>query len=305
MKRVKLVRKALGLALVAFAFTGLADAQATRTWVSGVGDDLNPCSRTAPCKTFAGAISKTAARGQIDCLDPGGFGAVTITKAITIDCGETFGSVLVSGTDGIVVAAGPSDVVTIRNLNIDGVGTGIHGIHFTSGKALHVEHVTIEGFTLNGIDAVVSSAVALVFTVENTTIAECGGSGVGTTSSGGGNVIGTVRASQIYNTANGVYSQDSSQLLVRDTVFFSTGVAIRQSVVSGGSTILAIGNTISSTGTAMQSSSGGTIGAIGNTFFGNNLVFNPSGGTISTGNDNSQASNNSNGIANGGILPKM
>ena len=65
----------------------VANAQATRTWISGVGDDANPCSRTAPCKTFAGAISKTAAGGEIDVLDPGGFGAVTITKAITLDGG--------------------------------------------------------------------------------------------------------------------------------------------------------------------------------------------------------------------------
>ncbi len=50
-------------------------AQAFRTWVSGVGDDANPCSRTAPCKTFAGAISKTALNGEINCLDPAGFGA--------------------------------------------------------------------------------------------------------------------------------------------------------------------------------------------------------------------------------------
>src|ERR1700745_2070317 len=83
-----------------------AQAQATRTWVSGVGDDANPCSRTAPCKTFAGAISKTADSGEIDCLDPGGFGAVTITKSVTIDCGGTFGSVLVSGTSGIVINSG-------------------------------------------------------------------------------------------------------------------------------------------------------------------------------------------------------
>ncbi len=83
-------------------------AQASRTWVSGVGDDANPCSRTAPCKTFAGAISKTAAGGEIDALDPGGFGAVTITKAITIDGGGgQVASVLVSGTNGIVVQAGP------------------------------------------------------------------------------------------------------------------------------------------------------------------------------------------------------
>src|SRR5262245_23923450 len=56
-----------------------AFAQATRTWVSGVGNDANPCSRTAPCKTFAGAISKTAIGGEIDALDPGGYGTITIT----------------------------------------------------------------------------------------------------------------------------------------------------------------------------------------------------------------------------------
>ena len=77
--------------------TDPAQAQASRTWVSGVGDDANPCSRTAPCKTFAGAISKTAVNGEINCLDPGGFGAVTITKSITIDCHEVFGSILNAG----------------------------------------------------------------------------------------------------------------------------------------------------------------------------------------------------------------
>ena len=103
-----------------------AQAQATRTWVSGVGDDANPCSRTAPCKTFAGAISKTAPGGEIDALDPAGFGAVTITKAITIDGGGgQVASILVSGTNGVIVNAGVNDVVTLRNLRINGiVGTG-------------------------------------------------------------------------------------------------------------------------------------------------------------------------------------
>ena len=92
----------LSLSVVVFALTGAAHAQATRTWVSGVGDDANPCSRTAPCKTFAGAISKTAAGGEIDVLDPGGFGTVTITKAITIDGGNgVVASILASGTNGV------------------------------------------------------------------------------------------------------------------------------------------------------------------------------------------------------------
>src|SRR3954467_2682289 len=102
-----------------------ASAQATRTWVSGGGDDVNPCSRAAPCKTFAGAISKTAVNGEINCLDPGGFGAVTITKSITLDCHEVYASILVSGTNGIIInAAGAT--VTIRNININGVTTGLN-----------------------------------------------------------------------------------------------------------------------------------------------------------------------------------
>src|SRR3569832_2112323 len=103
---------------------GAASAQATRTWVSGVGDDANPCSRTAPCKTFAGAISKTAAGGEIDALDPAGFGAFTITKAITVDGGGGgVAGVLASAGNGINVNAGGTDVVTLRNLSIDGLGT--------------------------------------------------------------------------------------------------------------------------------------------------------------------------------------
>src|SRR5450432_3310814 len=110
-----------------------ANAQATRTWVSGVGDDANPCSRTAPCKTFAGAISKTAAGGEIDALDPSGFGAVTITKAITIAGDGTLASILVAGTNGIIVNAGVNDVVLLRNLSLIGIG-GTNGIYFVAGS---------------------------------------------------------------------------------------------------------------------------------------------------------------------------
>src|SRR5713101_10144762 len=114
-----------GLALVLCMHTGPAQAQASRTWVSGVGDDANPCSRTAPCKTFAGAISKTAPGGEINCLDPGGFGALTITKAISIICGESGeAGVLVSGTPGITVAAGLNDKVIIEGIDFEGLGTG-------------------------------------------------------------------------------------------------------------------------------------------------------------------------------------
>src|SRR5450631_1018967 len=110
-----------------------AQAQATRTWVSGVGDDANPCSRTAPCKTFQGSISKTAAGGEINVLDPGGFGAVTITKAITISSVGFEAGVLVSGTNGIIVNAGVNDVVILRGLDFEGLGTGLSGVRYIGG----------------------------------------------------------------------------------------------------------------------------------------------------------------------------
>src|ERR1700757_1424415 len=108
MRRIALFTFLMGLS--PFLAVAPAHAQATRTWVSGVGDDVNPCSRTAPCKTFAGAISKTATCGEIDALDPAGFGAVTITKSIIIDGGPGVASVLHSGTNGIVVSLSSADV---------------------------------------------------------------------------------------------------------------------------------------------------------------------------------------------------
>ncbi len=119
MRRIALLALAI-LFLAPVLASAPAHAQATRTWVSGVGDDVNPCSRTAPCKTFAGAISKTAAGGEINCLDPGGFGAVTITKAITLNCGFTLGSILASGTPGIIINAAAADRITLRGLQFAG-----------------------------------------------------------------------------------------------------------------------------------------------------------------------------------------
>ncbi|HEX5213773.1 MAG TPA: right-handed parallel beta-helix repeat-containing protein, partial [Pseudolabrys sp.] len=146
---------AFGLALLLVLPVGSAHAQATRTWVSGVGDDVNPCSRTAPCKTFAGAISKTAVNGEINCLDPGGFGAVTITKSISIICLVEAG-VLVSGTNGIVVSnSGASTInVVLAGLDIEGLGTGINGVTIIGSgpSSVTIKNCTIHGFTTNGVN---------------------------------------------------------------------------------------------------------------------------------------------------------
>src|SRR5438552_11058393 len=151
MNKFRFTINALAIAIFTFAFASMAQAQATRTWVSGVGDDVNPCSRTAPCKTFAGDISKTANGGEIDALDPGGFGAVTITKSITIDGTGTLASILSSGVQGVVInAAGV--VVRLRGLSITGAGTtlGTNGINFVSGAALYVEDTTIDNYSTTG-----------------------------------------------------------------------------------------------------------------------------------------------------------
>lgn len=140
------IRTALALLFSMLLGSPAAFAQATRTWVSGVGDDVNPCSRTAPCKTFTGALSKTAAGGEISVLDPGGFGTVTINKAITINGVGEHAGIVGSLVNGVVINAGPSDVVILRNIQIHGAGTGLAGIRFNTGAALIVDDVMVYGF---------------------------------------------------------------------------------------------------------------------------------------------------------------
>jgi hypothetical protein len=156
-----------------------ASAQATRTWVSGVGDDVNPCSRTAPCKTFAGAISKTASGGEIDVLDPGGFGTVTVTKPMTFDGTGTFASSLASATTAFLINSSVANTtVVIRGVSINGAGTtlGIKGVRVLTNAGatvnVHIEDCVIFNFSSAGV-SVETSAAANVF-IRNTTIRTCG-----------------------------------------------------------------------------------------------------------------------------------
>ncbi len=167
MRKIALALAILGTALVPTLYAAPAHAQ--RTWVSGVGDDANPCSRTAPCKTFAGAISKTGAGSEINCLDSGGFGAVTITKSISIICIGVEGGVLVSGTPGITVAAGPTDKVVLRGLDLQGLGTGTNGVNFVSGLYLVIDQCNIQQFATNGVNVASNTANARVL-IKDTTI---------------------------------------------------------------------------------------------------------------------------------------
>ena len=224
--RISLPIALIGTACLLTANAEPARAQAARTWVSGVGDDVNPCSRVAPCKTFAGAISKTATFGEINCLDSGGFGAVTITKSITIDCGEALGSILAGGSNGINVN-GANIIVSIRNLSINGAGGGTAGINFTNGSALEVHNVTIFGFiagNAQGIRFTPQSGNSLLL-VSNSTIMTNGiapstGGGIGVQTAGGTAEV-VIQNTRIENNSVGVTAVSSSgaiKMTVRESI---------------------------------------------------------------------------------------
>ncbi len=197
-----------------------AFAQATRTWVSGVGDDVNPCSRTAPCKTFAGAISKTAAGGEISVLDPGGFGAVTITKSITINGTGSLGGILGAGTNGIIVNGAVTDVVRLRYLDINGVGTGLNGIRALSVGTLLIENSVIGGFTSHGISIETAADVNVVISdtvSRNNTLA---GLKVTTTA---GVARASITRSQFVKNGIGVQASSGSRVTASNSSFSANG----------------------------------------------------------------------------------
>jgi hypothetical protein len=219
MRITMLYRPALTLALCLLA--GGAWAQASRTWVSGVGDDANPCSRTAPCKTFAGAISKTAAKGVISVLDPGGFGAVTITKSITIDGGGREGSILAAGTTGVIVNAGVNDVVRLKNLSIDGVGTALHGVRFLAGAALLLDSVKIHDTTGHGVWFAPSGNSRL--TINDSVISNHVASGVLVQAGGAGLATVTIANTKLLDNGHGVKAEDRSTVSIRNSDLANNG----------------------------------------------------------------------------------
>jgi hypothetical protein len=202
----RLLKISPALALIALAIPSSAFGQATRTWVSGVGDDANPCSRTAPCKTFAGAISKTAIGGEIDCLDPGGFGGVTIGKSLTIKCQFTEGGVLVSGTNAIVINAASTDKITLRGLDINGLApanASLTGVKVLGAGSVHIVDAEIYGFKA-GVAVVPTSGSPRVV-VANSHIHNNGiGVFSGPAAAAVGNIITTVRNNVIADNTCGV-----------------------------------------------------------------------------------------------------
>ena len=232
MSRTRLFLAPLALTVMILGASSLANAQATRTWVSGVGDDANPCSRTAPCKTFAGAISKTAAAGEISVLDPGGFGVVTITKAITINGDGTLAGILSAGTTGIIVNAPSTADVYIRNVSINGAGTGLNGIRYLAGKSLHVENCNIYGVgnntVGNGHGILVNLGATGNLFVKDTNIKTCAVDGISVQTTTGF-AVAVLEHVRLEGLPTGLLVGNNAFVSVRDSeinINSSTGVSI-------------------------------------------------------------------------------
>ena len=222
----------LSFCLGLMAALGLSAAPAfaqSRTWVSGAGNDANPCSRTLPCLTFAAAHAVTAAGGEINCLDSAGFGTLTITKAISIICEGVVAGVLASGVNGMTVNAGAGDVVVLRGLDFEGIGTGNSGIAFNSGAALHIENCRIRDFNDWGILFTPTAAAELYVT--GATISHngfvAGGGGIEVRTTAGLTSKVTINQSNVQNNTFGIRADGNGgaggviNMTIRDTV--STG----------------------------------------------------------------------------------
>ena len=299
-------RLTMTFAFVVALGSAQAQAQATRTWVSGVGDDVNPCSRTAPCRTFAGAISKTAAGGEINAIDPGAYGAVTITKAISIVGDNMLSGVLATlGSNGIVVNAGASDVVVLRGLDINGAGSGGNGIRFLAGGALHVEKCVIHGFTGKGIDAQPSTTSHLF--VSDTTIRNNQGPNGGAIflkPVAPALLLATIEDVRMQKNRYGIRVEDGGKATVRDSVATGNGTNGYVAYSAGGLASLMLERSVASDNTNNGVSAMGanaTIRLSNMTVVANGTGLNPSGGAILSFGNNSLGGNGTDGAPTGTI----
>jgi hypothetical protein len=257
-----------------------AFGQATRTWVSGVGDDVNPCSRTAPCKTFAGAISKTAAKGEINVLDPGGFGAVTITKSIHIRARGNTAGVLTNAANAINISAGVNDRVTLTGLDINGLDTAASGIKINSGKVVRIEDSQIYGFATAGVNFTPSTANARLI-IQNTSIHDnlSTANGVVVVATAAGTAV-TIRNTAIEDNIAGIAANGLSQPAIVNVFRSSISDNTTGIAAVGAQADVRIGsNDITGNGTGLSASSSAKI-----TSYGNNHIFGNSVDGVPTNN---------------------
>jgi hypothetical protein len=230
MRRIALFTLLAGF-LAPVLLSAPAYAQATRTWVSGVGDDMSPsCSRTAPCKTFAAAISLTDTNGEINCTDPGGFGSLTITKSITIDCTGTFGGIVAAGANGITInltaTPDPLKSVVLRGLNINGAGSGgqagLRGVSILSATLVTLDNVVISNFTQQGV-ADARTAAGRLF-IKNSVVRNNAGVGILAAGATGTNV--SIENTHSINNALGLATASGNAVKITRSVFSGNSVGV-------------------------------------------------------------------------------
>ena len=309
MSKVRFTLNILAITILTLTITSLAQAQATRTWVSGVGDDVNPCSRTAPCKTYAGAISKTAKDGEISTLDPGGFGAVTITKSITINgggAGQGYGSILASLVNGIIInitdAADVRKTVRLDWLNINGASTGLDGIRFIGGNALFVENTLIDGFTGDGIEASSASLAAInQLHLRNVSIRNVA-NGVNINNSGTNATQFTMDHCQISKATNGVNAGNGTRGQISYSTFSSCSGSGVTATEGTSPTEFAINDSsITACGTGVTTGAGTEVLIARVVLTGNGTSLGL-GGTVHTGGNNTIGKNGTNNAPNGTVF---
>jgi hypothetical protein len=284
------------LALLALVIPSSASAQATRTWVSGVGDDVNPCSRTAPCKTFAGAISKTAAKGEINVIDPGGFGALTINKSITVKAEGNTAGVLTNVGNGINITAGVNDKVKLSGLDMNGLGAAVHGIRINSAKSVKIRDVDIYEFAQNGI-AVYPTNVGMQVVIADVNIHDVAGNGITAAPTATGNDLRVnVNRSEISDAFCGI-AATTFGMPASPNFSLECGSNSSASGINSKVTLNAFGNGISGHGTGAYSRGSQSTVRIGDNDISNNfngLTRTDSGAIVSFG-DNRIDGNNNNG----------
>jgi Right handed beta helix region len=316
MSKARITARLLAAALFTLTLASFARAQAPRTWVSGVGDDLNVCSRTAPCKTFAGALNKTNTGGEIDLLDSGGYGAVTITKSITIN-GEGFlGGITNSNANGINVnfdsfAVGDTlKSVQLLKLSIQGGGgatPGTRGIRISGGATITggfvaVEDCVIEGDTTapgRGIEDARSGGGQL--RVSNTTFQNLSGTAISQIIVGSTRVDWTIDNVRIFNCSFGVAAGSGSRVLVTNSVISGCTNAGLYDESPSGTSEMHVENTVSTNnGTGVQVLAGGTVRLSNST-----ITFNGTGisGTALSYGNNMIAGNTSAGTSPTAVGP--
>jgi len=301
--------KALFVVTFMLVLASAAQAQATRTWVSGVGDDVNPCSRTAPCKTFAGAISKTAKDGEISVLDPGGYGAVTITKSIYINGthGAGYGSIIASLVNGVIInitdAADVRKAVRLRSLDINGASTGINGVSILAANNVWVEDCVIDGFTGDGTNSGmgirVATAASVNLYVSDTRIHKTiTGIRVSTTA---GFAVANIKDSNFEGNTNGLTVNTNGFATVEKCRFAANTTNGVATIASSG-TITIRDSVLSNNGTALNAAAGSTMRALSNILNNNTTGFGGTTGVIQTDGQNRNVANGTPGAPGGGTV---